>query len=184
MTVLTGAYPGGHRPGAQWVINFGALEQSWRMAPSTPLSAVNLAPLKFFLPWSPSGRPCLCLDGALFGMLIYLFLSFFFLSFFSSLFLSISFPFSSFFGASLVRQGAKAPQSPQDTHLVKTNDDCLLAMFWWCQLICHFISLRPHQKWKKTVDDIKPFHVPLYCVNIVHSRQIFIIDNLSWRHSD
>ena len=33
--------------GPQWVINFGALDQSWRMSPSPP-PPVILAPLKFF----------------------------------------------------------------------------------------------------------------------------------------
>ena len=53
--------------------------QSWRMVPSLPPPTINVAPLKFSYlePQGPTGCPCLCLNGALFVMLIYLFLSFF-----------------------------------------------------------------------------------------------------------
>ena len=81
------------------------------MAPSSPRRQFG-APEVFF-PGAPQGRPCLCLNDALFVMLIHLFLSFFpFLSLFFPLFISLSFPFSSFFGAPLLTRGGEAPKAP------------------------------------------------------------------------
>ena len=78
---------------------------------------VTLVPLKFssLEPLGPPVHPCLCLNGALFVMLIYLFLSF------SSIFFpSFSFPFLSFFfffWCPFSNPGAEAPKAPQDTPL-------------------------------------------------------------------
>ena len=104
--VPSGAYPRGCRSGGPVSHEFWRLEQSGRMAPSPPRREFGAPELFFPGPGAPLGRPCLCLNGALFVMLLYLFLSFF-LSFplFSSLFLSLSFPFF-LFGAPL------GPQSP------------------------------------------------------------------------
>ena len=45
--------------GAQWVISFGALEQSWRMSPLLPLPTPSICTPEVFFPW----RPCSCLNG-------------------------------------------------------------------------------------------------------------------------
>ena len=45
-----------------WVINFGALEQSWRMAPSPPSPPWSIWRPWSFLPWSPSRAPLLVLE--------------------------------------------------------------------------------------------------------------------------
>ena len=97
--------------GSQGVINFGTLENGTLTTTPLPPPAVNLAPLLFssLELLDPPGHPCLCLNGALFVMLIYLFLSFYF-------FPSFSFPFSSFsffFGAALVTRGAEALKTPR-----------------------------------------------------------------------
>ena len=90
--VCTGVYPGGCRPGGVKLKN-GTL---------TPLRHP-----KVFFPGAPQGRPCLCLNGALFVMLIYLFLSFY-LSFPLFFLFSLPFPFL-FFGAPLVTRGPQCP---------------------------------------------------------------------------
>ena len=87
--------------GAQWDINFSALEHSWRMAPSPPPppTAVNLAPLKFS---SLEPAPA-CVWRAPYSscwFILFFLFSLFFLSFYFP-FLSFFF-FFFFFGAPLV----------------------------------------------------------------------------------
>ena len=108
----SGAYPGGRRPGAQWVTNFGALNQSWRMAssPSFPPTTVNLAPLKFSSLEPLQGAPA-CAWMAPYSPGWFIFFPF------PPFFLSVSFLFLLFIGAPLVTRGAKAPKAPQDTPL-------------------------------------------------------------------
>ena len=97
--------------GAQRVINFGALEQSWRMAPLTPTS-VNLAPLKFSSLEPLWGAPA-CAWMAPYSPCWFIF--FFFFPFFPSFFLSF-FPFSFLFLLFLAPLrwpgGGRSPQSP------------------------------------------------------------------------
>ena len=83
--------------GAQRVINFGALEQSSRMAPSTPPPTpptINLAPVKFSFLEPLRGVPVSAWTAPYLSCWFIFFLSFF--PFFSSFF-SFSFPFLSFF---------------------------------------------------------------------------------------
>ena len=121
--------------GAQWVINFGTLKQSWRMAPSPPLAtAVNFAPLKFS-PLEPLWGAHAC---ALMVPYLSCWFTFFFLFFLSfPLFPLILFPLpflSLHFSTPLVTRGAKAPKAPPPPirllFLYKRDCKCQSAMYW------------------------------------------------------
>ena len=132
-------YPRGWRPRAQWVINFGTLEQSWRMSPS--LILVYLAPLPLepmlALEWCPSRH----VDFP-FYLFSFLSPSFFFL-FFPSFCLSLSLPFLLLFCVLLVMGGGggppKAPPSytpglkliPQQKTFQKSHDASWLAGWYY-----------------------------------------------------
>ena len=107
-------------PGAKWVINFGALEQNWRMSPShSPPPPSNMT-CQFSTPevFFPGAPACAwnCLHGAPLVMLIYnltFFLFYFFPSFFLSFsLLSLSFPFFFLFWRPFGDHGGRGPQSP------------------------------------------------------------------------
>ena len=129
--------------GAKWVINFGALEQSWKYRPHPPPPPRQIgAPEIIFslllrTAWRPSRHVFY-----LFSFLVPLsFLFSFFFPFFSSfffLFLSFfPFPFL-LFGAPLVTPGGRGPQSPppQDTPLLKLMK--LTCMHFYRNLVWSF----------------------------------------------
>ena len=99
-----------------------------------------------FFPRAPLGRPRLCLNGAPFVMLIYLFLSLY-LSF--PLFPLFFFPSFSFFGAPLVTGGGKARKKTpgyapaQDSGWVRCCYDyhiCAQLKIAWCAAPCAYLG--------------------------------------------
>ena len=108
------------RGGGQWVINFCALDQSWRMSTSPPphqfgAPEVSSLELVLALEWRPARHVDLPIFSCLPSFLPFSF--FIFLSLFFSFPLSFPFPLLLFWRP-FSDSGGRGHQSPQDTALV------------------------------------------------------------------